>query len=254
MKTKLRIFSLVALVIALLVPTVARAQVGSVCGGETMINPDGRLTDSTIPAGATFYFFFWTTAGRSYSLEFKTKEAPYFQPPGVVSVYTDFCVTPITVRDTKSIDPRDDYHTRRVSFTATTSFVRVKLVNSTANPLNYTFSGSETTMFGPAWSTISNYNTYYSFSNTTNSSITGTLTLTTTTGASGGTSTFTIAAGRAAFTNTVALATLRGVTGNATFTHDGPPGAILVESDVADFSITPPYIQPVKFQAVREIR
>jgi hypothetical protein len=111
-------------------------------------------------------------------------------------------------------------------------------------------------MFGPAWSTISNYNTYYSFSNTTNASITGTLTLTTTTGASGGTTTFTIAAGRAFFTNTSpsGLNTVRGVTGNAIFTHDGPPGAIVVESDIANFTLSPPYVQPVKFRPIREHR
>jgi hypothetical protein len=39
------------------------------------------------------------------------------------------------------------------------------------------------------------------------------------------------------------------------FVHNGPPGAILAEATIANFSILPtPYNQPVKFQTVREIR
>ena len=41
---------------------------------------------------------------------------------------------------------------------------------------------------------------------------------------------------------------------SATFTHNGPPGAILAETAIANFSINPAYVQPVKFQAVREAR
>jgi len=38
------------------------------------------------------------------------------------------------------------------------------------------------------------------------------------------------------------------------FTHDGPPGAIIAEAAIANFSISPAYVQPVKFQAMREGR
>jgi hypothetical protein len=158
--------------------------------------------------------------------------------------------------NTNGIDPQISLNGTRLSFTARTTNNWIKIANGTVNAVPYRIALSETTMFGPAWSTISNYNTFYSFSNTTNAPITGTLTLTTTAGAAAGTTSFTIAAGGAAFTNTSpsALNTPRGVTGNSRFTHNGPPGAILIESDVGDFTISPPYIQPVKFQAVREAR
>ena len=37
--------------------------------------------------------------------------------------------------------------------------------------------------------------------------------------------------------------------GSATLTHDGPPGAVIVEAAIANFTVTPSIIQPVKFEA-----
>ena len=36
--------------------------------------------------------------------------------------------------------------------------------------------------------------------------------------------------------------------------HDGPPGALTVEADIANFSSVPAFIQPVKFEAPRQVR
>jgi hypothetical protein len=63
-----------------------------------------------------------------------------------------------------------------------------------------------------------------------------------------------IAAGQTASTNTAALGIGPNQTGTARFTHDGPPGAVLAEAAIANFSTTPAYVQPVKFQAVRDAR
>jgi hypothetical protein len=38
------------------------------------------------------------------------------------------------------------------------------------------------------------------------------------------------------------------------FTHDGPPGALLVEANIANFSLDPAYVQPIKFVTVRDRR
>jgi hypothetical protein len=46
----------------------------------------------------------------------------------------------------------------------------------------------------------------------------------------------------------------RSKSGTARFTHDGPPGAVVAEAAIANFSITPNYVQPVKFVAIREAR
>ena len=108
-------------------------------------------------------------------------------------------------------------------------------------------------MFSAAWTTNGTFNTFYSFLNTTSVAINGTLTLATTMGAPAGTTNFVIQPNSTFSTNTQALNTIRTQTGTAKFTHNGPPGAILVEADIANFTITPtPYIQVVKFISTRE--
>src|SRR5262249_5963253 len=145
----------------------------------------------------------------------------------------------------------------RVSFTAsgTSTFFRAKLVNASASAIAYTVIWSDTTLYSADWSTSGTYNTYYSFDNTTGASITGRLVPFDAAG--GVAATFgptTIPAGQKMRTNTAALAIMRNRTGTAVFTHDGPPGGIVIEADVADFSQPHPYIQPVKFRSVREGR
>jgi hypothetical protein len=38
------------------------------------------------------------------------------------------------------------------------------------------------------------------------------------------------------------------------FSHDGPPGAIQAEAAIANFALNPAYVQPVRFQAIRDAR
>lgn len=69
-----------------------------------------------------------------------------------------------------------------------------------------------------------------------------------------GTSAGSIPPGQTVGTNTLALTTPRDFAGTARFTHDGPPGAFVVEAAVANFSLTPTYVQPVKFFPPRKGR
>ena len=62
----------------------------------------------------------------------------------------------------------------------------------------------------------------------------------------------TIPAGQTVSTNTASLLVTRNLTGTARFTHNGPPGAVVAEAAIANFTISPAYTQPVKFVAVRE--
>jgi hypothetical protein len=109
-------------------------------------------------------------------------------------------------------------------------------------------------MYSPAWSTNGAFNTYYSFQNTTGEALNGKLTLVDTAGAVLSTFNLAIPAGQPVSTNTQALGVTRNRTGTAKFTHDGPPGAVLAEAAIANFSLNPAYVQPVKFQPVREAR
>jgi uncharacterized repeat protein (TIGR01451 family) len=229
------------------------------CFGETVIVPDGRLTTSTIGAGATAWFGASLKAGSSYSLEFKNATGSDV-PPGVLTVFSgdDACsgVSTLATNDTTGTDPAGTPGTARVSFTATggESFFRMRLVNGSGSTIPYTFGLSDTAMFSPAWSTNGNFDTFYSFQNTTGASLSGTLTLLDTTGSVLSTFNTIVPAAHTARTNTAALGVMRNRTGTARFTHDGPPGALLVEAAIASFSISPPYVQPVKFEAVREAR
>jgi uncharacterized repeat protein (TIGR01451 family) len=226
-----------------------------VCG-ETVVVPDGRVTGTTFIIVASFGASL--KIGNSYSVEFKGAPGGS-APPGTLTVFSgdDGCTNTSTLvfRDTSDIDPGAGAAGTRVSFTATgiEPFFRARLVGSIL-PVSITFSWSDTTMFSPAWSTNGAFDTYYSFQNTTGATLNGTLTLFDTGGAAVSTIMLTIPPGETAGTNTVALGTDRNHTGTARFTHDGPPGAFVIEAAIANFSLSPAYVQPVKFQAVREAK
>jgi len=158
--------------------------------------------------------------------------------------------------NTTAIDPGAPVTTVRLAFTSSGSDpnYRLRLTNTSGAPVDYSFSLGETTLFSPSWTTNGSYNTYYSFQNTTGATITATLTLTRLDGSIASSTTVAIPSGATASTNTVSLGTARNVTGTARLNHNGPPGAVLAEADIANFSLNPAYVQPVKFKAVREQR
>ena len=153
----------------------------------------------------------------------------------------------------KSATAPSDFFGRRGSFVAAAStFYQYTVNNTGAGVAQFTFSVSDTTQFSPAWSTNGSFDTFYSFQNTGSATVTGTLTLRNTTGTVVTTAPLTIPAGATASTNTAALATLRNTTGTASFTHNGPAGAIQTEAAVANFTLATPYVQIVKFGPMRE--
>jgi uncharacterized repeat protein (TIGR01451 family) len=230
-----------------------------ICFGETVMVPDGRLGSTTLAALSTKWFGAGLRIGNSYSLEFKNATGDS-TPPGTLTVYSgdDGCTQTSTIspRATTTIDPGAGAAAQRVSFTATGTeqFFRARLVNSLGTAIPLSFTWSDTTMYSPAWSTNGAFNAYYSFQNTTGVSLSGTLTLLDTTGAVLSTFVVPIPAGQSASTNTASLSVARNRTGTARFTHDGPPGAVIAEAAIANFSINPSYVQPIQFKAVREAK
>jgi uncharacterized repeat protein (TIGR01451 family) len=230
-----------------------------VCFGETVVVPDGRVTVSTIGAVTTEWFAASLSIGNSYSVEFKNTSGESV-PPGILTMFSgdDGCslISTMTPRDTTGIDPGAPLASQRVSFTASgiQTFFRARLDNTPGGTVLFSFTWSDTTMLSPAWTTNGAFDTFYSFQNTTGFTLNGTLTLFDTAGTVVSTANLVIAAGQTASTNTSALGTDRNHTGTARFTHDGPPGAIVAEAAIANFTISPAYVQPVKFQAVREAK
>jgi len=181
------------------------------------------------------------------------------EPPGDLQVFTgdDACSTTSTLvfQDTSGIDPEGGAGIRRLSFTAAgaTTFFRTRLANP-GPPTAFSYAWSDTTMFSPAWSSNGPFDTFYSFLNTTNAELHGTLMLLDTAGTVLSTLGLIVPSGRTASTNTLAVGVARNCTGTARFTHAGPPGAFLAEAAIANFSLSVAYVQPVQFQAVREAR
>jgi hypothetical protein len=226
-----------------------------VCGPDATMVPDGRVGQRTLGAGSSLIFGATLRGSRSYTAEFVNTIGS--SAPGTVVSFrpTDGCSTgTLSTRDTASVDPASS-GARRISFVAPADgFYRFGLTNGTGGSVAVSFELSETTLLSPAWSTNGSYDTYFSFQNTTNATVTGTLTLTDTSGAVVTSSPVTIPAGVTVSTNTAALGTPRNLTGTVRLVHDAPPAALVPEAAIANFSLTPAYVQPVRFQAVRESR
>jgi len=233
------------------------------CFNETVVVPDGRLTTGTLASGATAWFAASLNVNSPnvnwYSLEFKNLTGSV--PPGTLTLYRgdDGCSLMSTAApaDTSATDPAGTGGLVRVSFGAasTQSLFRARLVNTNPGAVTFSFSWSDTTMYSPAWSTNGSFNTFYSFQNTTGTTRVAHLKLLGPTGAIVATVfPITIPAGQTVSVNTASAGVTRNRTGTARVTHTGPPGAIVAEAAIANFSTNPAYVQPVKFQAVREAK
>jgi uncharacterized repeat protein (TIGR01451 family) len=229
------------------------------CASAMVVVADGRLTQGLMPPSGTLRFGASIRIGGSYSVEFRNDTGSN-TPPGTLTAFTadDRCTGNSTriVEDTSGIDPAGTNGIARARFQAAGDerYFRGILVNGSGSPIPFTFSLSDTTMYSAAWSTNGSFDTYYSLLNTTGAGLVATLTLFDTAGATVATIPLSIPAGRTASANTSSLSVTRGKTGTARLTHDGPPGAIVAEAAIANFTISPAYVQPVKLQAVREAR
>jgi hypothetical protein len=217
------------------------------------------VTSGTMAPGATGWFAATVNvkAANWYSLEFKNLRGT--AAPGTLTLYRgdDGCSLASTAApaDTSAIDPGGTPGITRISFGASGfhGFFRARLQNTTGGTLAFSVSWSDTTMFSPAWSTNGAFDTFYSFQNTTGSARVADLVLYDTAGAVVATiSSLVIPPRQSVSVNTASAGVPRHRSGSARLTHTGPPGAILAEAAISNFSISPAYVQPVKFQAVRE--
>src|SRR5437762_9003553 len=121
MLMKKRLVFVAAVVFGLLAWPVASWAEGTTCVSPTVIVPDGRITQSTIGTGATFFFRISSRAGSSYSAEFHNVLGAAVQTPGTLTVFSDAaCATPASTTATAGVDP-GDLNGVRVSLTAATA-------------------------------------------------------------------------------------------------------------------------------------
>jgi hypothetical protein len=255
----MRVKTLVAgagMAMGLIAPSLASAQT---CNAFQPVVPDGRLSQvyTSSTAADHISYFFRGKPGRSYSVEAANVARDYIAGDLSMNLNTFDCPTTNVAgaRDTASIEPTVEIpgDQERISITAASDAYYQFRVGSTGGTVSIQVNVSDTTLFSPAWSTISSFDTFYSLQNTSNATCTGLLTLYNTAGVVTDTQALTIVSGATGSTNTSAMATPRGMAGTAKFTHDCPPGALLGEAAIANFSISPtPYFQFVHFETTRE--
>lgn len=227
---------------------------GTVCGLETVLVPDGRLVQSTIPGSTTFWFLASLAAGHTYSVEIKSTTAQWGVSPGTATFFdpSDGCsgTSSLTTTDTHSDDPQEPTTAIRVSFTAPiVGFYRVQLVNSSGSAVAYSIAVTDTTLFSPRWSSFSGFITQYGALNNSNAAISCTLSVIDSAGGSPSPLTFSVPA------NTQLLKVV-GTHGDVVVPANhfgyaylgclGPPGAISTDGYFINGSAT--VIVPAKFE------
>jgi hypothetical protein len=241
-----------------------RAQSTS-CGLSGGIIPDGRLTTLwSIPASTTYFYGFNGLAGHSYSVDV-TQEVEGFSGNGqdesdfVVTLYapSDTCpgTSSLIYTNITSWDPSGEWANGiRYSFIAPTTALsgslayQIQIQNADAGSgHSYRISIVDTTMYNPRWSTFSGFSTQWGFFNTSSTTIAGTLTLYSTTGAVVG-SPVSVSLPAHAFTlkTTSGLGVAANQAGSAVFAYVGPPGAVTADAYFLNGSAT--LIVPSKFE------
>ena len=168
------------------------------------------------------------------------------------------CATTLTTTSASAVDPPltannpTGTNGSRVSFIApSTGTAMFTLLNTdTANTNAIYLAAADTTMISPRWSTWSGFYTSYGLTNTTGSTVSGTLTFINGDGTVAATKTVMIAPNTNVFVDTTGLPIAANKAGMAIFAHSGTAGSILADGFIANFSLTVPVIQPVKFEMV----
>jgi hypothetical protein len=245
-----------------LMPQALHAQ-ATACGNAIPAPTDGRGAEHTvysIPASTTHWFTVQGFAGNSYSVEvFDPFDSGANLPLPTIFKLSAFntgtCTgTAFTTTDTTFHAPGIDnlnfgnFAGRRVSFTVAAKDDYLIAITSGGTGFFYTLTATETTLFSTRWSTFSGFFTSYGFTNTTDTAISVTLTLTNTAGTPVATSTQSVPAGRVIYTTTSALGVAVNDSGSASLTHNGPPGAILADAILANFGTSPPTTLVSKFE------
>ena len=252
--------SVLCFVSVLLAAPTVRAD-NTACAGAIFVIPDGSVHEGDFVApGENRWFRFVGKANRSYAIVSENLTATdvqlavtMFSPIGPNCAGSPLANTLSNDAEPATTDPPNVVGSVRRTFVlGANTEVFFRLGGAPAGRFRVRL--EETTIFSPAFSTNGSFDTFYSFQNTANASVNGTLTLFDAAGSTVDTASAVIAAGGTFSTNTLAMATLRNQTGVAVFTHNSPPGAIVCEAAIANFSAAPAYIQNVKCQTARQQR
>lgn len=225
---------------------------------NVLLPGDSQRHDVEAKAGPTAdqdWFRLVVTAGHSYEVRVGGRQEDCFDfgTGGNFAVLLSDSTTLVTTGvDTPGTGIISSFRATFVAPTSDTIFVHLTGSSTCDSSAEYTIEFFDTTLISPAWSTFGTFETFYSLHNAGSTTINGTLKLFNTSGVEVASVPVTIAPGLTFSTNTGALAVANNLNGAARFTHDGSPGSLIAEAAIANFTVTPSIIQPVKFQVVAQ--
>ena len=210
---------------------------GIACGSDPILPTDGSATDDLVLSGSPSWYLVHLKAGHSYSVDvWDSTDTAVIGGSATLALIALDCTTTVSTTDQTAVDPDLSNN-----FGARISWIQVSdasgyLQVGTTDPSGdaYTIRITDTTLHNPRWTTYTHFVTSYGFMNTTNTSISGVLTMTDVLSGEHYVANVTIPAGGQRFI--IASATGGDINvgkeaaGFAAFTFVGPPGAILADS------------------------
>ncbi len=223
------------------------------CTVPVLIVTDSRVTQSTFPQSATFWYGIYAQAGHSYSIEFVPAADNWISTLhvqfGPISVYgpndgLQGCRgnSSVALTQNSGYSPvlRNGNGTgRRVSFTAQSGGLYLISIANVAASGAYSFRAVDTTLFNPRWSTYGGYDNAWGFLNASDMTIVGTLTVYDTSGRALRSAYLTLSPGaeQFKFTFPTDMNLPRNSAGYATFSHNGPPNSVIADAYMENLSI-----------------
>lgn len=253
---------------AVLIVTLLTA-IGALAEATDCINPglvqaDNRIVTSHFAGSSsnstpTYWYAFYGQAGHSYSVEFvpttdneNTNTSIIFGslavwgPTDISWLQQDNCFwsSSVAYYATQAYSPalaKSKYGTgQRISFSAATSGLHIVSITNSGAQGTYSYRFTDTTMFSARWSTLSGYDSHWSFTNMSDMAITGTLNVYESSGRLLVAAPVALPPGghSSHFTASSDLNLPRNDAGYAVFSHNGPPQAVLADSYMVNSNAT----------------
>jgi len=226
------------------------------CVNPSLVQADDRLVTSHFAGRSgsnnpTYWYAVYGQAGHSYSAEFvaapdneNVNTSIFFNnlyvwgPNDIGGLQQNGCfgASSVAYYATQSYSPalaKSKYGTgQRISFTAAAAGLYIVSVTNFSAAGTYSYRFTDTTLFNARWSTLSGYDSHWSFTNMSDMAITGTLDLYESSGHLLVSAPVVLPPGghSSHFTAASDLNIPRNLAGYAVFSHNGPPQAILADS------------------------
>lgn len=219
------------------------------CGADPVLSSDGTDSPQDLLSPATSAFYTLNAkAGHSYSIEvWDVLDQTAAVAPTIQLLASD-CMTSVASMDVTGVDPDlSQGFADRISWIQNSNAtINIQASNPDQNnPYVYQIRVTDTTLYSPRFSTYGGYVTSWGFTNTTASSLTGTLTVVDTNGSVLATAQLTLPGNTGTFKTTTDLNVPANHAGSVIFAYVGPAGGVVADGFMISPSGNP--ILPVLF-------